>query len=386
MKFDPPFLVLLALLGSCHQSWAGRQYNYKPPGRGYFYPKPAAPPARLPPLPVNGSLVITSPLPSPPPGVQSDFIDDLIEGHKQQILSNVLGVASETPSDPVSSSTASQSQQSSPAAPFPFAPLEGGGAKAFRVNRCASCTCGVPNVNRIVGGSQVRTNKYPWIAQIIRGTFLFCGGTLINDRYVLTAAHCVHGMDMRGVSVRLLQLDRSSTHLGITRSVAFAHAHVGYDPVSLIHDIALLRLDQPIPLVDPIRPACLPTNWLQNFDFQKAIVAGWGLSQEGGSTSSVLQEVVVPIITNAQCRATSYKSMIVDTMMCAGYVQTGGKDACQGDSGGPLIVRDRIFRLAGVVSFGYGCAKPDAPGVYTRVSRYLDWIAVNTRDSCYCIN
>ncbi|KAH8391476.1 hypothetical protein KR200_000732 [Drosophila serrata] len=375
MKFDPPSLVLLvavSLLWSCH----GREYNYKPPGRGYFYPKP---PARLPPRPVvNGSVVITPTSPSPP-GIQSDFIDDLIEGHKQQILSNVLGVASETPSDPVSSSSSSS-------APFSFSPLEGGGAKAFRVNRCASCTCGVPNVNRIVGGSQVRTNKYPWIAQIIRGTFLFCGGTLINDRYVLTAAHCVHGMDMRGVSVRLLQLDRSSTHLGITRSVAFAHAHVGYDPVSLVHDIALLRLDQPIPLVDPIRPACLPSNWLQNFDFQKAIVAGWGLSQEGGSTSSVLQEVVVPIITNAQCRATSYRSMIVDTMMCAGYVQTGGKDACQGDSGGPLIVKDRIFRLAGVVSFGYGCAKPDAPGVYTRVSRYLDWIAVNTRDSCYCIN
>lgn len=184
-------------------------------------------------------------------------------------------------------------------------------------------------MNRIVGGTQVRTNKYPWIAQIIRGTFLFCGGTLINDRYVLTAAHCVHGMDMRGVSVRLLQLDRSSTHLGVTRSVAFAHAHVGYDPVSLVHDIALLRLDHPIPLVDTMRPACLPSNWLQNFDFQKAIVAGWGLSQEGGSTSSVLQEVVVPIITNAQCRATSYRSMIVDTMMCAGYVKTGGRDACQ---------------------------------------------------------
>lgn len=260
-----------------------------------------------------------------------------------------------------------------------------------------------------MGGIQVRTNKYPWIAQIIRGSFLFCGGTLINDRYVLTAAHCVHEMDMTGVSVRLLQLDRSSTHTGITRTVAFAHAHAGYDPVRLVHDIALLRLDQPVPLVQSMRPVCLPSSRTQQFDYQKAIVAGWGLSNEGGSTSSVLQETVVPIITNAQCRATSYKSMIVDTMLCAGYVQTGGQDACQvgvsvgltldstsdlslsllsglqGDSGGPLIVPDRIFRLAGVVSFGYGCAKPNAPGVYTRVSRYLDWIAANTRDACYCV-
>lgn len=120
MKFDPPSLVLLAvvaLLWSCDRSWAGRGYNYKPPSRGgYFYPKPA----RLPPLPlpVNGS----SSSASPPPGVQSDFIDDLIEGHKQQILSNVLGVASETPSDPVSSSSASQLQQQSASAPFPFSP------------------------------------------------------------------------------------------------------------------------------------------------------------------------------------------------------------------------------------------------------------------------
>lgn len=189
--------------------------------------------------------------------------------------------------------------------------------------------CGVPNANRIVGGVQVRTNKYPWIAQIIRGAFLFCGGTLINDRYVLTAAHCVHEMDMTGVAVRLLQLDRSSTHVGIMRAVAFAHAHAGYDPVSLVHDIALLRLDQPVPLVQSMRPVCLPSSRTQQFDYQKAIVAGWGLSTEGGSTSSVLQETIVPIITNAQCRATSYKSMIVDTMLCAGYVQTGGKDACQ---------------------------------------------------------
>ncbi|KAL7731622.1 hypothetical protein ACLKA6_007975 [Drosophila palustris] len=359
MKSIPSTLLCLSFI-CCALS-----YEFKAPFGGYYYPKPA----RRPLLPEKNE---STSMPAPPPPVQSDYIDDLIEGHKQQILSNVLGVSSVTSSPSSANET-------------PLSPFDSSDAKAFRVNRCASCTCGVPNANRIVGGTQVRSNKYPWIAQMIRSSFLFCGGTLINDRYVLTAAHCVHDMDMSSVSVRLLQLDRSSQHLGITRAVAFAHAHAGYDPVRLVNDIALLRLDQPVPLVKSMRPVCLPSSPLQQFDFQKAIVAGWGLSHEGGSTSSVLQETTVPIITNAQCRATSYKSMIVDTMLCAGYVQTGGQDACQGDSGGPLIVPDRIFRLAGVVSFGYGCAKPNAPGVYTRVSRYLDWIAANTRDACYCV-
>ncbi|XP_046809042.1 trypsin-1 [Lucilia cuprina] len=296
-----------------------------------------------------------------PPGVQGDFIDDLITEHKQQILSSILSETLDTAAAPAA-----------------------GESKYFLGNKCATCTCGVPNVNRIVGGTRVRTNKYPWIAQMLRGSFQFCGATLINDRYALTAAHCVYGMDMKGITIKLLQLNKNSASQGIVRKVAFANMHGLYNPTTLQNDIALLRLDQPVPLLDPIRPVCLPNNANQNFDFKKAIVAGWGLTSDGGDQSTYLQEVVVPVLTNTQCRATSYKSMILETMLCAGYLE-GGKDACQGDSGGPLIVRDGIFRLAGVVSFGYGCANPNAPGVYTRVSKYLDWIAANTRDACYCV-
>ncbi|XP_058984781.1 trypsin-1 [Musca domestica] len=298
----------------------------------------------------------------PPPGVQGDFIDDLITEHKQQILLSILGGSK------------------APAAQF----VPSSEGKAFQGNKCASCTCGVPNINRIVGGSKVKTNKYPWIAQVLRGSFQFCGATLINDRYALTAAHCVHGMDTKGLTVRLLQLDKNAASEGILRKVSAVNMHRQYSPATLQHDIALLKLDQPVPLKDPIRPICLPITSNHNFDFKPAIVAGWGLTSDGGSSSNFLREVTVPVITNAQCRATSYSSMIVDTMLCAGYLE-GGKDACQGDSGGPLIVREGIFRLAGVVSFGYGCASPDAPGVYTRVSKYLDWIAANTRDACYCV-
>ncbi|XP_037959904.1 trypsin-1 [Teleopsis dalmanni] len=254
-------------------------------------------------------------------------------------------------------------------------------------NQCETnkCFCGTPNVNRIVGGTQVRQNKYPWTAQLVKGRYyprLFCGGSLINDRYVLTAAHCVQN-NRDQITIRLLQLDRSSRDPGITRKVIQTIIHPSYDQTRIVNDIALLKLDSPIPLTSTVRPVCLPTA-SHNFDNRDAIVAGWGLVKEGGVTSNFLQEATVPIISNQQCRATRYKDKIAEVMLCAGLVKQGGKDACQGDSGGPLIVNEGRFKLAGVVSFGFGCAQPNAPGVYTRVSKFVDWIQRNTRDGCYC--
>uniref|UniRef100_A0A1A9WKQ0 Peptidase S1 domain-containing protein n=1 Tax=Glossina brevipalpis TaxID=37001 RepID=A0A1A9WKQ0_9MUSC len=247
------------------------------------------------------------------------------------------------------------------------------------------CYCGTPNVNRIVGGTQVRQNKYPWTAQLVKGRYyprLFCGGSLINDRYVLTAAHCVQN-NRDQITIRLLQLDRSSRDPGITRQVARTIIHPNYDPTRVVNDLALLRLDSPVPMTDKVRPVCLPYS-NQNFEGKTGIAAGWGLIKQGGVTSNYLQEVSLPIITNQECRNTRYKNKIQDVMICAGNVKQGGKDACQGDSGGPLIVNEGRYKLAGLVSFGFGCAQPNAPGVYTRVSKFVDWIQTNTRDSCYC--
>uniref|UniRef100_A0A1B0AD05 Peptidase S1 domain-containing protein n=1 Tax=Glossina pallidipes TaxID=7398 RepID=A0A1B0AD05_GLOPL len=257
------------------------------------------------------------------------------------------------------------------------------GNGTFVGNKCAECACGIPNVNRIVGGDKVRTNKYPWTAQVLRDLFQFCAGTLINDRYVLTAAHCI--TSKKSISIRLLQLDKNSREEGVLRRISSVHVHRGFSHATLQNDIALLKLETPLLFKKQLRPACLPTSAEQNFDFRQGIVAGWGLNSEDGLPSSYLQEVSVPIITNSQCRATTYRDMIVETMLCAGYPK-GGKDACQGDSGGPLIVRDgsTVFRLAGIVSYGFGCAAPNTPGVYTRVSKYLDWISSKTRDACYC--
>ena len=96
--------------------------------------------------------------------------------------------------------------------------------------------------------------------------------------------------------------------------------------------------------------------------------------------------MTVPILSNQQCRKTAYKpSRITDNMMCAGFTENGGKDACQGDSGGPLqVVDNKKSHIVGITSWGEGCGKPNYPGVYTRVNRFLTWIRSNTRNGCYC--
>ncbi|XP_058975875.1 transmembrane protease serine 3-like [Musca domestica] len=245
--------------------------------------------------------------------------------------------------------------------------------------------CGTSIGNRIVGGTQVRQNKYPWTAQLVKGRHyprLFCGGSLINDRYVLTAAHCVHG-NRDEITIRLLQLDRLSRDPGITRKVVRTIVHPQYNPNTIVNDVALLKLESPVTFNDEIRPVCLP-DANQTYDGKNAIVAGWGLLKEGGQTSNYLQEATVPIISNQECRLTRYKNIIQDVMLCAGLVKSGGKDACQGDGGGPLMVNEGRFALVGVVSFGYGCGQANAPGVYARVTKFLSWIKTNTKDGCYC--
>lgn len=115
---------------------------------------------------------------------------------------------------------------------------------------------------------------------------------------------------------------------------------------------------------------------------------GWGTLKEDGKPSCILQEVEVPVLSNEVCSTqTNYTaSMITDNMLCAGYLGVGEKDSCQGDSGGPLIAEreDKRYELIGVVSWGNGCARPYYPGVYTRVTRYLDWIRENSKDGCFC--
>jgi len=234
----------------------------------------------------------------------------------------------------------------------------------------------------------------PWTALLYRRGFFggrspYCGATLINNLYVLTASHCVDGMSTKSIEVVLKEENTATT----TESVSYKFPiskiimHEKYSRRTIDNDIALLRLDKPLDFSEngPFVPACVIKNSDTDFVGQNATAAGWGATKEGGATSKVLKKVTVPIISNEACNMTRYKGKITPNMLCAGDLEKGGKDSCQGDSGGPLVVdTSKRKMIVGVVSWGYGCAKPNSPGVYTRVSRYTDWILKETADATYC--
>ncbi|KAH8373706.1 hypothetical protein KR200_002852 [Drosophila serrata] len=260
---------------------------------------------------------------------------------------------------------------------------------------CVTCRCGFINtLNKIVGGEETRVHQYPWMAVILIHDRFYCSGSLINDLYVLTAGHCVEGVPPELLTLRFLEHNRSHPNedvVIIQRYVTKVKVHELYNPRSFDNDIAILRLERPIDMENRrIRPICLPIQG-HSFDHELAVVTGWGAQKEGGSASDTLREVQVVVIPQSECRNhTTYKpGQITDNMMCAGYISEGGKDACGGDSGGPLQTtfdeQPGQYQLAGIVSWGAGCARPKSPGVYTRVNQYLRWLKSNTPGACHCM-
>ncbi|KAK0161450.1 hypothetical protein PV327_009919 [Microctonus hyperodae] len=167
------------------------------------------------------------------------------------------------------------------------------------------------------------------------------------------------------------------------RAVSAIIRHRNFDINSYNHDLALLKLKRSVKFSKTVRPICLPQSESDPAG-KEGTVVGWGRTMEGGMLPGVVHEVKVPILSLEQCRRMKYKaSRITTNMICAGK---GSQDSCQGDSGGPLLVQDGDkVEIAGIVSWGVGCGRPGYPGVYTRVTNYLNWIRTNTPDTCYCI-
>uniref|UniRef100_A0A3P9P787 ST14 transmembrane serine protease matriptase b n=1 Tax=Poecilia reticulata TaxID=8081 RepID=A0A3P9P787_POERE len=241
--------------------------------------------------------------------------------------------------------------------------------------------CGVPPYRslRIVGGQASREGEWPWQVSLhFRGQGHTCGASVLSRRWLLTAAHCVQDDPAFRLTGCALQLWQKNSFIDFQVRIV---VHPDYDRVSLDGDIALMELEPDLVLNQNIWPVCLPSAAHHFPAGQEAWITGWGATVEGGEALrfyGVLQKARVRIINSTVCR-TLLRDPLSDRMLCAG-VLAGGVDACQGDSGGLLAVTDpsgRVF-VAGVVSWGEGCALRNKPGVYTRVTRFRNWIRDQT--------
>ncbi|XP_029171368.1 uncharacterized protein LOC114940788 isoform X1 [Nylanderia fulva] len=257
--------------------------------------------------------------------------------------------------------------------------------------------CGVRNTQGING--RIKTpvyidgdsefGEYPWQVAILKKdpteSVYVCGGTLISSRHIITAAHCVKTHAGRDLRARLGEWDVNHDvefYPYIERDIVSVFVHPEFYAGTLANDIAILKLDHDVDFgKNPhISAACLPDKH-DDFTGTRCWTTGWGKDAFGdyGKYQNILKEVDVPVVSNHVCEQQMRRTRLGPSFnLHPGFVCAGGeegKDACKGDGGGPMVCeRNGRWQLTGVVSWGIGCGKAGVPGVYARVSHYLDWI------------
>ncbi|XP_066118585.1 trypsin-2 [Saccopteryx bilineata] len=218
--------------------------------------------------------------------------------------------------------------------------------------------------DKIVGGYTCQENSVPYQVSLNAG-YHFCGGSLINDQWVVSAAHCYKSR----IQVRLGEhnievLEGNEQFIDSAKVIR----HPRYNSWDLDNDIMLIKLSSPALISSRVSAISLPTACAPAGT--QCLISGWGNTLSSGiNYPELLQCLEAPLLSQEQCED-SYPGQITENMVCAGFLE-GGKDSCQGDSGGPVVCNGE---LQGIVSWGYGCAQKGRPGVYTRVCNFVDWI------------
>ncbi|XP_047436748.1 chymotrypsin A-like [Mugil cephalus] len=242
----------------------------------------------------------------------------------------------------------------------------------------AAYGCGTPAISpvvtgyaRIVNGEEAVPHSWPWQASLQDYTgFHFCGGSLINENWVVTAAHCGVGLSDRVV---LGEHDRSSSSESIqVLKVGKVITHPKYSSYTINNDIQLIKLATPAQLNTRVSPVCLAATGDDFPGGLKCVTSGWGLTRyNAANTPALLQQAALPLLTNTSCR-NYWGTKITDLMICAG---ASGVSSCMGDSGGPLVCeKGGAWTLVGIVSWGSGTCSTSMPAVYARVTALRSWV------------
>lgn len=244
---------------------------------------------------------------------------------------------------------------------------------------------------------------YPWQASIRleqadNSSLHFCGASVVGHHWLLTAAHCINVyMELLPELFHVVVGDHRRRIAEGSEQVVDIDSivkHEGFDAKTVDNDIALIKTKQKILFNEWVQPVCLPGLHFAYAAGTPGFISGWGSTEkvvpdlsfgrtkgQPRDSPEVLQAARVPLVGRAECNAANrYQGLVTSNMFCAGYLD-GGIDSCQGDSGGPLVVVKRKqktgqdkFVLAGITSWGVGCAAPNFPGVYTKVANYENWI------------
>ncbi|XP_066517439.1 suppressor of tumorigenicity 14 protein homolog [Hoplias malabaricus] len=266
-------------------------------------------------------------------------------------------------------------------------------AECDKVDDCAdksdeeNCDCGERPYkhNRIVGGQNADVGEWPWQVSLhFQTNGHTCGASIISKQWLLSAAHCfalegpIYHVPSNWLTYSGMQDQEKDDSNVQIREVKNIIIHQDYNTMTQDNDIALLELKEPLVFSNTIHPVCLPSSSHVFPAGMPCWVTGWGAVREGGQISRVLQKAEVKIINDTVCDEVT-EGQVTSRMLCSGFL-TGGVDACQGDSGGPLVCLSEanIWFQCGVVSWGEGCARRNKPGVYTRLTKFRDWIRTHS--------